>query len=137
MLTYRSYNTFTRPKWGIYRSLNSPSDLRDETLRFDYFSIYEEPLTGITQNTDNEESFSFKFMGENQAFFQYSLSEPQSVKLELIHLNGQLIHSFQPTALQAAGKHQNKININTIKSGIYFARFSSGNKVFTQKIISK
>jgi hypothetical protein len=34
-------NGFIRPKWGIYRSLITPSDLRDETIRFSDFSITE------------------------------------------------------------------------------------------------
>ncbi len=136
MLTYRSDNTFLRPKWGIYRSLNTPSDLRDESLRFDYFSIYEEPLTSITQLIDNKESFSFKFIGKNQALLEYLISEVQNIKLELINLNGQLIYTYQPAELQSVGKYQVSIKINDLKSGIYFARFSSGNKVFTKKIIS-
>ncbi len=39
---WRAGADFNRPKWGIYRSLNSPSFLRDETLRFAGFTI-EEP----------------------------------------------------------------------------------------------
>ncbi|MEO7312373.1 MAG: hypothetical protein ABIX01_18365 [Chitinophagaceae bacterium] len=39
--TIRPDNSFIRPKWGIYRSLNTPSDLRDESLRFANFSIAE------------------------------------------------------------------------------------------------
>jgi len=36
---WRTGTTFSRPKWGIYRSLNSQSYLRDEQLRFDRFCI--------------------------------------------------------------------------------------------------
>lgn len=32
---------FVRPKWGIYRSLNSPEDLRDENVLYNDFSIQE------------------------------------------------------------------------------------------------
>jgi hypothetical protein len=39
--TIRGSNTFIRPKWGIYRSLLAPSDLRDEAVRFAGFSIQE------------------------------------------------------------------------------------------------
>ena len=39
--TIRADNDFIRPKWGIYRSLNTPADLRDESIRFSYFSIKE------------------------------------------------------------------------------------------------
>ena len=41
IMTIRPDNTFIRPKWGIYRSLNNPTDLRDETIRFAGFSIAE------------------------------------------------------------------------------------------------
>ncbi len=49
VLTYDNYlldmwrlnANFNRPKWGIYRSLNSPSFLRDEQVRFANFSIAE------------------------------------------------------------------------------------------------
>ena len=39
--TIRSSNTFIRPKWGIYRSLTSPTYLRDDSLRIASISIYE------------------------------------------------------------------------------------------------
>lgn len=136
MLTYRSDNTFIRPKWGIYRSLNTPSDLRDESLRFDYFSIYEEPITSITRLLNNNDFFSFKFVGKNQAILEYSISEAQNIKLELINLNGQLIQLYQPLELQSVGKHKVDLETINIKNGIYLVRFSKGNIVYTQKVIS-
>ena len=45
-MTIRPDNNFVRPKWGIYRSLNSPSDLRDEAVRFAGFRI-QEGTTGV------------------------------------------------------------------------------------------
>jgi hypothetical protein len=36
---WRGDSTFIRPKWGIYRSLNSPSYLRDEQVRFADFCL--------------------------------------------------------------------------------------------------
>jgi hypothetical protein len=41
IVTIRPDNTFIRPKWGIYRSLNTPTDLRDDAIRFANFSITE------------------------------------------------------------------------------------------------
>jgi hypothetical protein len=41
-MTIRPDNDFIRPKWGIYRSLKKASDLRDEAVRFNDFSIKEE-----------------------------------------------------------------------------------------------
>jgi len=36
---WRNGTTFCRPKWGIYRSLNSMSSLRDEQVHFDRFCL--------------------------------------------------------------------------------------------------
>src|SRR6266849_6103262 len=36
---WRTSTTFCRPKWGIYRSLNSPSYLRDEDVRFNDYCL--------------------------------------------------------------------------------------------------
>ncbi len=36
---WRDGTTFSRPKWGVYRSLNSASQLRDEQVRFDRFCL--------------------------------------------------------------------------------------------------
>jgi hypothetical protein len=36
---WRTGTTVSRPKWGVYRSLNSMSYLRDEQVRFDRFCI--------------------------------------------------------------------------------------------------
>lgn len=41
IMTIRPDNDFIRPKWGIYRSLNNAADLRDDSIRFDVFSIEE------------------------------------------------------------------------------------------------
>lgn len=41
IMTIRPSNDFIRPKWGIYRSLNTPTDLRDDSIRFNTFSIEE------------------------------------------------------------------------------------------------
>lgn len=38
---WRSGTSFCRPKWGIYRSLNNPSYLRDEEVRFADFCLAE------------------------------------------------------------------------------------------------
>ncbi|MEP6676544.1 MAG: hypothetical protein ABJA78_15390 [Ferruginibacter sp.] len=41
IMTIRPDNDFIRPKWGIYRSLTTPSDLRDDTIRFAHLTIKE------------------------------------------------------------------------------------------------
>ena len=41
IINWRAGADFVRPKWGIYRSLNSSQDLRDEEVLFANFSINE------------------------------------------------------------------------------------------------
>lgn len=53
--TIRADNEFIRPKWGIYRSLNHPEYLRDESIRFADFSIYEDPSTSFHSNKTAKE----------------------------------------------------------------------------------
>ena len=53
--TIRADNEFIRPKWGIYRSLNHPEYLRDESVRFADFSIYEDPSMSYHSNKTAKE----------------------------------------------------------------------------------
>ena len=50
--TFRTGSSFIRPKWGIYRSLKTPSDLRDEAVRFSDISIEKIPLRIILKLDD-------------------------------------------------------------------------------------
>ena len=36
---WRTGTTFCRPKWGIYRSLNNPQDLRDEDVLYGNYCL--------------------------------------------------------------------------------------------------
>jgi hypothetical protein len=51
ILTIRADNNFIRPKWGIYRSIVTPADLRDEAVRFSDFSIAESATFSIAGAT--------------------------------------------------------------------------------------
>jgi hypothetical protein len=55
--TFRADNKFHRPKWGIYRSLNSPQDLRDEVVLFADFSIQELNVSSVHSTEMNNQAF--------------------------------------------------------------------------------
>lgn len=55
--TFRADNQFHRPKWGIYRSLNSPQDLRDEVVLFADFSIRELNTSSVHTSTLSNQVF--------------------------------------------------------------------------------
>ncbi len=69
ILTIRPSNTFIRPKWGIYRSLNSYSYLRDDSIRIDGISIQEGVLPVHLKNfsaTNNSNKILLKWNVENE-----------------------------------------------------------------------
>ncbi len=59
LMTIRADNIFIRPKWGIYRSLTTPSALRDESMRFAGFSISEGSTTSTGQ-VDIQDNYGFQ-----------------------------------------------------------------------------
>ncbi len=56
IINWRENADFVRPKWGVYRSLNSSQDLRDEIILFANFSIEEVETLSLEASTklDNE-----------------------------------------------------------------------------------
>jgi len=55
---WRDGSTFIRPKWGIYRSLNSPSYLRDEVIRFADFSMVKKDSANLPPDPSNLDAVS-------------------------------------------------------------------------------
>ena len=56
IINWRAGASFVRPKWGIYRSLNSAADLRDEEVRFANFSIEEIDALSIQNSNTKKKS---------------------------------------------------------------------------------
>ena len=113
--TIRPDNTFIRPKWGIYRSLNDVVNLRDEAVRFSDFSIEEVNLN--TTTIPYKELFaSFpnpvheKLEISNEIMQQFN-------KLRLFDITGKL--------LLEKGNLLNEIDVSFLKTGMYFIRFSN------------
>ena len=100
LMTIRSDNTFIRPKWGIYRSLNSPADLRDDTLWFSDFYIAENATTALpsapsslsasvasstqinlawTDNSSNEEHFRIERSLNGSTWSALNTTDPNAV----------------------------------------------------------
>ena len=51
--THKLNSSFTRPKWGIYRSLNDATSLRDEEVRFADFRVTEfDPVPALPALSD-------------------------------------------------------------------------------------
>ena len=121
---------FVRPKWGIYRSLNSPSDLRDETVLFAGFSIEE---TGtLSFNDSNLNKNSIKIV-PNPASTQISIIEATPNSFNSINIYDNLGRIISETYLI-----YKTIDISYLNSGIYFIAFKKDlNTVRIEQLIVK
>ncbi|MCX6327475.1 MAG: T9SS type A sorting domain-containing protein [Bacteroidia bacterium] len=136
LMTIRSDNVFIRPKWGIYRSLNNPSDLRDEAVRFAGFFISEETLTADILIPDQEKILVSLFPNPSsgKVFIEYSIKGKADVNIELLNLKGEKIKTLLTHEIPQPGKNQKTFDISDIKTGLYFVRFNSGKFTRTIKL---
>ncbi len=127
LLTIRADNNFIRPKWGIYRSLNTPADLRDEILHFNSFSIQEEPTSKIdTYSMNNENEFKvIPNSSSKNILIQYYLPEKETVGIDIFSINGQKIKTLIQNENQDGGNYQKQMAVSDLKSGIYLIRLQT------------
>ncbi len=125
IMTIRPDNDFIRPKWGIYRSLNNPSDLRDEAVRFAGFSIQE----GTAGTGDRRGSLpAGTQLGQNYpnpfnptTTIPFALSEAAYVRLYVYDALGRTV-SVLANARESAGDHEVTFDGERLSGGIYFYR---------------
>lgn len=124
-------DVFIRPKWGIYRSLNSANLLRDEEVLFANFSIEENPTLSV--NISEIEHNSIK-MVPNPASNSVTFieSKPNSFDtIDIYDTNGRLI-SKKENILNTT------LNISNLTSGLYFLVLKQENKLVKQhKLVVK
>ncbi len=114
--TIRPDNTFIRPKWGIYRSLNDVENLRDEAVRFSDFSIAEVSDLNVNSNSNAEIFATFP----NPIIDKLALSDEiiqQFDSLQLFDITGKL--------LLDKNKLSNEIDVSFLNTGLYFIQFST------------
>jgi hypothetical protein len=127
--TIRPENTFIRPKWGIYRSLNDVGNLRDEAVRFSDFSIAE--VSDLNVNSISNDILFATF--PNPIIDKLELSNEIVNKFDsfqLFDISGKLL--FEKCNLL------NQIDLSFLKTGLYFIRFSNNQQQsHSIKIIKK
>ncbi len=114
--TIRPDNTFIRPKWGIYRSLNDIVNLRDEAVRFSDFSIAEVSALNVNSNS-NAAIFATL---PNPIIDKLALSSEilnQFDSLQLFDITGKLL--LEKTKLS------NEIDLSFLNAGLYFIQFNT------------
>ena len=136
ILTYRPDNTFIRPKWGIYRSLNTPADLRDVAMRFNSFSIQENPPTTVINLATQKEKVDF-FQTKNKGQYElnFTLNEPTKLHLELYNLNGVKYKIAYDTLDCEPGKFNKILDFAQLPKQTYLLKISGLSKVITHKVI--
>lgn len=129
IVNWRLDAEFVRPKWGIYRSLNSPADLRDETLLFANFSIEE--LTTLSVDDSNFQGSNIKIY-PNPASSKVFIKEKTSNSFNAIVIFdklGRILINTKP-------ENDNTIDISNLNTGIYFLTFKKDNTtVGVEKLI--
>lgn len=138
ILTFRPDNTFIRPKWGIYRSLNTPGDLRDEAMRFNSFSIQENPPTTLVNAVSLSSKVEF-YPTKNKDEFELTCHLNESVKLnlELFNLKGIKFKTAYDTLDFEVGKSSKIIDLSGLPRQAYLMKISGLNETITKKVILK
>lgn len=112
IINWRENADFVRPKWGIYRSLNSSEDLRDEMVLFANFSIEEIETLSLESVTIDSELI----MAPNPATNIVSIKNISEKidRLQIISLEGKKIMDKSINAQTAID-----LDISTLPNGSY------------------
>jgi hypothetical protein len=118
--------SFIRPKWGIYRSLNVPTDLRDEIVLFANFSIEEINTTSVKHELSSAfETFkAYPNPAKETVNFEYSLPENDHLKLAIYNTNGLLSKSVV-NQKQVSGTYTERIDVSDLSEGLYLITIST------------
>lgn len=109
---------FSRPKWGIYRSLNNVQDLQDEIVKFADFSIEENPKTLSTL----EDVQKFKNKAANILLFPNPSSKEVTFKNASSDTYNKVeVYDYSGRKIDVQNKvKDNKLNVDGFSKGLYF-----------------
>lgn len=136
LMTIRSTNDFIRPKWGIYRSIINKSVLRDETVRFNSFSINEEvsSISMPDNQTNNNDYLNILTNSTSKNIdIEYLLEKTSNINISILNLNGQIVKNIIRDEIQLAGKYKQTIDLSEFSTGIYFIQYIANDFFDTRK----
>ncbi|WP_405207418.1 T9SS type A sorting domain-containing protein [Aquimarina sp. LLG6339-5] len=106
---------FIRPKWGIYRSLNSASDLRDEEVLYANFSVTENPTLSVP--TISEKELFDVFPNPTKAVISFNFFEnTNDYTISVIGGSGKIVKKPQEL------KTTDQLDISDLSNGVYFIK---------------
>ena len=136
LMTIRADNSFIRPKWGIYRSLNASSMLRDESIRFAGFSIEEDQSTSSVTIPEmiNSEFQVYPNPASGTLKVEYNLPKTTDVQLVLYCLDGRVAQTLLNRESQPIGQYQQDFDVSGIQDGLYIVSISSADFNYSTKL---
>ena len=116
-----------RPKWGIYRSILSPEQIRDEEVLFADF--YIEQVNTLSTEKDSEKKY---FIYPNPVLDKLSFSRKDIIQdLTITNLEGKIVMKKNNIASE-------NIDISSLPEGIYTVSFNyKGEAEIFEKLIKK
>lgn len=120
---------FQRPKWGIYRSLDDSTSLRDESVLFADFEIEElnDFVLSTSASIENIDLIVFPNPTTNRLFFSENIHQNFDT-VNIYNKNGQLVLTEKIIS--------DHISTKNLNSGTYFVEFQQNrNKTKPLKII--
>ncbi len=118
---------FARPKWGIYRSLNQPEDLKDEAVLFADFSIEE--LTGALSVEDLKQKAASIILYPNPSSKAVVFKNANSENYDAVEM-----YDFSGRKISIENRvKKNTLDVSGFSKGLYFIVFKKD--TFTTKIV--
>lgn len=107
------------------------------TSRIDAIELLGDNLS--IDKFDVNNSFSlYPNPANTQVNVAFTLPQSSTVSITLVNIMGQVVsRNFNKQTTLHTGQHTLQIPLNTLKSGIYFARLNVDGKVFAKKILKK
>ena len=126
--TWRDNAEGIRPKWGIYRSLLSQEQLRDEEVLFADFSI-QEIVSSSLSTLDIEKEGSFLFPNQVKDMLNFN-QQRQFEYIIIVDVQGKKVYERKDVNVSS-------IDVSQLEKGTYILKFKTDKKSFTEKFIKK
>ncbi|MEM6516766.1 MAG: T9SS type A sorting domain-containing protein [Bacteroidota bacterium] len=122
MDTWQDGADFSRPKWGIYRSLNNASDLQDEEVLFADFSIMEIETLDVSNFSNQTEAISLSTnpVKDILSFKNFRTNDYDDI----------LVYDINAKQIDITGRlDNNRLKVSGLDSGLYFIIITEENRL--------
>ena len=124
---WRSGALFSRPKWGIYRSLNHAEQLRDEVVLFNEFSIDKLSASSTGEMKLKHGIIVFPNPAGENVYFDFKETKG--------YYFFRVINKEGKTVLKSNDRKAKAIDISQLAKGLYLLEFVNNNKRIVRKLI--